>query len=286
VVFLNNYLQDIISNVKEREEKIKIQQKEREEYFKKRRQLKSLEEQGQISYNQYKEIKKNNIQTSNLDLKDNLNTTPKNNINSHNNLEKINSNQSIPNNMNNQKNDNDLDINEINSFNLDKYIRRVPNYPKEGILFFDITTLIKNKDAFQNVIKRFANRYRNSNIDIIVSAESRGFIFGSALAYELGCGFVPARKPGKLPSKAIRAEYTLEYGTDCIEIHKDAINQGDNVLIVDDLIATGGTIKAIASLVNHLGGNIIELAFVIDLINLHEDIGHPYYSILKYEVNE
>jgi adenine phosphoribosyltransferase len=171
-------------------------------------------------------------------------------------------------------------------FDFDSYIRRVPDFPKPGILFYDVTTLIKDKEAFNSAVQEFASRYRAMDVDAIVGVESRGFIFGAALAYELGIGFIPARKPGKLPGGTVRAEYQLEYGTDAIELHKDAITQGQKILIVDDLIATGGTIKATASLVEHLGGKVVELAFLVDLENLHGDIGYPYYTLLKYNVDE
>ncbi len=174
----------------------------------------------------------------------------------------------------------------IPDLNLDSYIRRVPDFPKKGILFYDVTTLMKDTVAFRQSIRLLAQRYKGRGIDVIVGVESRGFIIGSALAYEIGCGFVPARKPGKLPSKTVRAEYTLEYGTDAIEIHKDSITQGQTILLVDDLIATGGTIRAAASLVEHLGGNIHEIAFLIDLVNLHDNLPYPSFSLLKYKVDE
>ncbi len=181
-----------------------------------------------------------------------------------------------------------VEVNNHNSefysdFNFDSYIRRVPNFPKDGITFHDITTLIKDKFAFRKVIETLAARYKHKKIDLVVGPESRGFIFGAPLAYELGAGFVVARKPGKLPATAVRAEYTLEYGKDMIEIHKDAISKGQTVLIIDDLIATGGTINAVCSLVEHLGGEIVDCAFVVDLVNLHPNFSRPYFSLLKYQ---
>ena len=166
-------------------------------------------------------------------------------------------------------------------------IRTVPHWPKQGVMFRDITTLLKDPKAFHDVIKRFVKRYKKSNITKVVGIESRGFIFGSVLAYELGVGFVPARKPGKLPSKTTRVEYELEYGKDALEIHDDAISQGDNVLIIDDLCATGGTLKATAELVEKLGGKIEEIAYVIDLPELKgkEKLQKTYktFNLLEFE---
>ena len=147
-------------------------------------------------------------------------------------------------------------------------IRTIPDWPKKGIMFRDITPLLQDKKAFKYVIDKFYERYKGKNIDVIVAIESRGFIFGSVLAYKLGCSFVPIRKEGKLPHKTMKQEYSLEYGNAVVEIHEDAIKQGDKVLIVDDLIATGGTISATIKLVELLGGKIIEIAFVIELIDL------------------
>ncbi len=147
-------------------------------------------------------------------------------------------------------------------------IRTIPHFPKKGVMFRDITTLLKDPKGFKEVISQFTNRYKNKKIDVVVGVESRGFILGGALAHQLDAGFVPVRKPGKLPHKTTRIEYELEYGKDALEIHNDAIFPGQNVLIIDDLIATGGTAKATADLVKKLGGNIIELAFVINLPEL------------------
>lgn len=146
-------------------------------------------------------------------------------------------------------------------------IRTVPNYPKKGIMFRDITTLIKDPVGFKLVIEGFTQRYASlsSGFDVIVGIESRGFIIGGALAYALGRGFVPVRKAGKLPAEKISHEYRLEYGTDTVEIHKDAIEKGMRVLLIDDLLATGGTALAAAALVERLGGVVIEMAFIVDL---------------------
>ncbi|MFI5253785.1 MAG: adenine phosphoribosyltransferase [Bacteroidota bacterium] len=159
------------------------------------------------------------------------------------------------------------------------FIRDVPDFPRKGILFKDITTLIKNKDAFNATINMFYDHYRGEKIDVVVAIEARGFIFGGALAYRLGCGFVPIRKPHKLPSESLHEEYQLEYGKDALEIHTDAIQPGLNVLILDDLLATGGTINAACKLVEKLGGVIIGLAFLIELTFLK---GRE--SLKKYEV--
>jgi adenine phosphoribosyltransferase len=148
---------------------------------------------------------------------------------------------------------------------LRKYIRSIPDFPKKGIVFRDITTLLQNPNAFRKAIDMLFDSYKNLTINKVVSVESRGFIFGSVLAYKLGAGFVPVRKPKKLPSSTIREEYQLEYGTDALEIHTDAIVTGERVLIVDDLLATGGTVAATAHLVKKLGGEIVGLAFLIEL---------------------
>lgn len=147
--------------------------------------------------------------------------------------------------------------------------RDIKDFPKKGIIFKDITTVIKDKDAFRAVITYFENLYKDKNIDYIVGLESRGFIFGSALADRLGCGFVVIRKPGKLPSKTISETYELEYGTDTLEIHADAIEEGKNVVIIDDLLATGGTALAAYKLVSKLKANIIAIAFVLELAFLN-----------------
>lgn len=153
-------------------------------------------------------------------------------------------------------------------FDLKSTIRTIPHWPKQGVMFRDITTLLENPRAFDYVIKKFKERYESFNIDKIVGIESRGFIFGAALAREMGLPFIIIRKKGKLPAETISHEYELEYGTDTIEIHKDAVNPGENVLIIDDLLATGGTMKAACQLIEKLDGNVIEAAFVIDLPDL------------------
>ena len=142
-----------------------------------------------------------------------------------------------------------------------KYVREIPDWPKKGILFYDISTLLGNAQVFSATIDALAAHYANQKIDVVVSVEARGFIFGGALAYKLGAAFVPARKPGKLPWQKIRAEYALEYGTDAIEMHKDAIVPDQRVLIFDDVLATGGTVAATADLVRCLGGQIVGTAF-------------------------
>ena len=147
-------------------------------------------------------------------------------------------------------------------------IRTVPHYPKPGVMFRDITTLFKDSVGFRLTIDEFVNRYGGQKIDKIAAIESRGFIVGAALAYQLGVGFVPVRKKGKLPAETVGLDYELEYGTDRIEIHVDAIDRGDQVLLVDDLIATGGTAEAAVKLIESMGGTILECCFVIDLPEL------------------
>ena len=144
-------------------------------------------------------------------------------------------------------------------------IRDVPDFPKPGILFKDITPLLQDSNSFHQVIHYFVNRYQNQKIDAVLGIESRGFIFGAPLAYKLGTSFVPIRKEGKLPHKTINHSYTLEYGEAVIEMHVDAIRRGDRVVIVDDLLATGGTAEAACHLVEKLGGVVVECAFVVEL---------------------
>ncbi len=153
--------------------------------------------------------------------------------------------------------------------NLKQYIRDIPDFPKKGIIFKDITTLLKDPRAFQGTMNMLYRKVKGKNIDVVVAAESRGFIFGAALAYKLKCGFVPVRKPGKLPAKRYAASYSLEYGTDTLEIHQDAFPKKSNVLIIDDLLATGGTCSAIAQLVKKMGGKIVSILFLIELSFLH-----------------
>ena len=148
-------------------------------------------------------------------------------------------------------------------------IREVPNFPTPGILFYDITTLLKDAQALRSIVDELADRYRDKEISKIIGIESRGFIFGSALAYRLGVGFIPVRKPGKLPADIFEVKYNLEYGSNSLAIHRDAVGIEENVLIVDDLLATGGTAAATVSLVRQLGGKIVGLAFLIELTSLH-----------------
>lgn len=165
-------------------------------------------------------------------------------------------------------------------------IRTVPDFPKKGIMFRDITTLISDNGAFRQSINLLADRYRNADVQKVISVESRGFIFGAPLAYVLDAGFVPIRKPGKLPAAVTRQEYSLEYGTDVIEMHTDAIKPGEKVILLDDLLATGGTIRAACDLVKSAGGHIIGLAFLIELSFLHgRDKLKEYdvFSILQYD---
>ncbi len=171
------------------------------------------------------------------------------------------------------------------SQSLASYIRTVPDFPKRGIMFRDITTLLKDPGAFQQAVQVFEAHYAGRNIDKIVCIESRGFILGAALALRLNAGFVPIRKRGKLPAEAIRQEYALEYGTDSIEIHRDAIAPGETVLIHDDLLATGGTVTAACKLVESLGGNIAGLSFLIELSFLKGRAalgGYEIFSAIQY----
>jgi adenine phosphoribosyltransferase len=165
-------------------------------------------------------------------------------------------------------------------------IRNVPDFPKKGIVFRDITTLLKDRQAFATAIDAFFERYKTARIDKVVSVESRGFVFGAPLAYRLHAGFVPVRKPGKLPAPTIKQEYALEYGTDAVEIHQDAITSGERVLLLDDLLATGGTIQAACGLVRRLGGRIIGLAFLIELSFLggrNRLSDYDIFSMINYE---
>lgn len=168
---------------------------------------------------------------------------------------------------------------------LEKLIRDVPDFPQKGIVFKDITTLLQDGDAFRQALNQMVKKYLNAAIDKVVGIEARGFIFGGVLAYKLGCGFVPARKLGKLPAQTIREEYTLEYGSNALEIHQDSINKGDRVLIVDDLLATGGTALATAKLVEKLGGEVVALEFLIELgfLNGREKLlKYPLHSLIVY----
>lgn len=164
-------------------------------------------------------------------------------------------------------------------------IREIPNFPKEGILFYDITTLLKDAEAFQRVVNRLSAFYLDEGIQKVVAVESRGFILGAPIAYRLGAGFVPVRKPGKLPSDIYEARYQLEYGEDTLTIHQDAITPGERVLVVDDLLATGGTISATVELVKQLGGVIVGIAFLVELSELkgRARLGtYPVVSLVVY----
>ena len=168
------------------------------------------------------------------------------------------------------------------------HIRTIKNYPIKGVMFRDITTLLNNSEGFRAAIDEFVDRYKDIKIDKIVAIESRGFIIAAPLAYLLNVGLVLIRKPGKLPSKTIDQDYELEYGTDRIEVHMDAINKGDKVLIVDDLIATGGTAEATVKLVKKMRGEIIECCFVIDLPDIGgrarlENMGQKVFTLCEFE---
>ena len=165
-------------------------------------------------------------------------------------------------------------------------IRTIPNWPIEGVMFRDITTLAIDPEGLREACDAFYDRYKDQSIEKVVGIDARGFIFGSVLAYKMGIGFVPVRKKGKLPYETISAAYTLEYGESIVEMHKDAIAPGEKVIIVDDLIATGGTISAAIQLVEKLGGEIVELAFVIELPDLkgREKIGnHKIFALTEFE---
>jgi adenine phosphoribosyltransferase len=167
-------------------------------------------------------------------------------------------------------------------------IRTVPNWPKKGIMFRDITTLLKDKEGYNHMIDLLTKRYKNMRIDLVAGIESRGFITGAVLAHQLGIGFVPIRKPGKLPAETISEEYELEYGKDKIEIHMDAIKKGDHVLLADDLIATGGTALAACKLIEKLGGKIAECCFIVDLPDLGgkkklEKAGYKVFNLVEFE---
>ena len=164
-------------------------------------------------------------------------------------------------------------------------IRHVPDFPKAGILFYDITTLLQEPVGFRAAIDSMALPFLNQGIEVVVGIESRGFIFGAAVADRIDAGFIPVRKPGKLPSRTIRQTYALEYGTDSLEMHADAIRNGQRVLIVDDLLATGGTARATLNLVQELGGHVQGLAFLIELVGLNgrERLGgQQIHTVLKY----
>jgi adenine phosphoribosyltransferase len=170
---------------------------------------------------------------------------------------------------------------------LKKLIREVPDFPKPGILFYDITTLLKDRLGFARLIDALTEHYLNQDIDLVLGIEARGFIFGPALAYRLNAGFIPVRKPKKLPAEVLQWKYELEYGHDTLEIHKDAIRPGQRVIICDDLLATGGTAKATADMVKQLGGNICGMGFVVELDGLKgrdKLKGYDVFSLLHYEM--
>jgi len=169
---------------------------------------------------------------------------------------------------------------------LKEKIRNIPDFPKKGIIFFDITTLVRDGEAFRFAIDEMAKQYKDKRIDAIMGAESRGFIFGAAIAYKLGVGFIPVRKPGKLPYETCQVSYDLEYGSSSLEMHVDAIKKGDNILIVDDLVATGGTAKAMAEIIEKMGGKVVGFSFLVELSFLNpRKILEAYelHSLVEYE---
>ncbi|HYA99953.1 MAG TPA: adenine phosphoribosyltransferase [Ktedonobacteraceae bacterium] len=174
---------------------------------------------------------------------------------------------------------------EPESIHLEDWIRDIPDFPQKGILFKDITPLLQDRAAFRAAMDRLAAHYAGAGIEAVVGVESRGFIFGSVLAYLLNCGFVPVRKFGKLPHNTVTVEYDLEYGTNIVEIHTDSIRPGQRVLIVDDLLATGGTVSAAMELIENLGGHIAGIAFLVELAFLRGRDrlkGHDVFALIKY----
>jgi adenine phosphoribosyltransferase len=170
--------------------------------------------------------------------------------------------------------------------NLKQLIREVPDFPKPGILFYDITTLLKSPAGFRGIIDGLKDHYADTKVDVVIGIEARGFIFAPALAYALGAGFVPVRKPKKLPAACASVTYDLEYGTDTLEMHKDALDEGKRVLIVDDLLATGGTAAAAARMVTDLGGTVAGIGFVVELTFLNgrrKLAGYDVFSLLQYD---
>lgn len=171
-------------------------------------------------------------------------------------------------------------------YELKKLIREIPDYPKPGILFYDVTTLLKDKQGFHLLIDKLCEHYEGHSIDVVAGIEARGFIFGPALAYRLGAGFVPVRKPKKLPWKTVSVSYALEYGTDTLEIHEDAVKSGQKVLVCDDLLATGGTASATVELVRKLGGKVDGAAFAVELTFLSGRAKLPgldVFSLIQYD---
>jgi adenine phosphoribosyltransferase len=175
-----------------------------------------------------------------------------------------------------------------NGFDISRHIRTIPDYPKPGILFRDITTLLANMHAFRAAVDELLWPFLRGSLDYVAGIEARGFILGGAVAHQLGRGFVPIRKKGKLPARVIGQEYSLEYGVDTIEIHADAIRQGDRILLIDDLIATGGTASAAIELIRKSGGEVVAAAFVIDLVDLRgarrlRDKGIKVHTLVQFE---
>ena len=169
------------------------------------------------------------------------------------------------------------------------HVRIIPDFPKKGIMFLDITTAVKDAQALQYMTDFMYDKFKNEKVDYIAGIESRGFIFGSALAYKLGCGFITLRKPNKLPAKTIKEDYTLEYGTSTIEMHEDALKPGDRVIVVDDLLATGGTAIAACNLIKRVGAEVVTTAFIIELDPLKgrqyiEQTGNKVISMLNYDL--
>ncbi len=180
-----------------------------------------------------------------------------------------------------------MNINEGIKKELKETIRDIPDFPKKGIVFKDITTILKDGDKFKKSVDILTSRYKNKKIDKVVCIEARGFVFGAAIAYKLGAGLILVRKKGKLPYKTYSVTYDLEYGTDTLEMHKDSIKRNDNILIVDDLLATGGTASAVVDLVKKLKGNLIEICFLIELTFLKgreklKPKRYPVFSLIKF----
>ena len=168
---------------------------------------------------------------------------------------------------------------------LKQYIRDVPDWPKKGVIFKDITTLVRQPAAFRQAIDQLAAHYKDRRVDLVASVEARGFIFGAALAYAVGAGFIAARKPGKLPRETVEATYALEYGTDSLQVHRDAMTPGSRVVVLDDVLATGGTAKAKVELVESLGAIVVGVVFVIELsfLNGRERLaGYDVHSLITY----
>lgn len=171
-------------------------------------------------------------------------------------------------------------------FDLESYVRSIPDFPKPGILFRDITTLLKDKSAFRQAVNLITAKFKDKKIDLVVAVEARGFIIGGAVASKIGAGFVPVRKKGKLPWRVRSITYDLEYGSDTLELHEDAVKEGDRVLIIDDLLATGGTVKATCDLLTHFKCKVAGIAFVIELVDLkgREKLKeYPIYSLVKFK---